>query len=84
VKLTEMYKAQEKAKRESYLNAQKLDTIGMGVHVVLDDGTSMMTTLQSLPWSIAGGYWITRLAGINGGYDCARIRPAVEKGKVVA
>jgi hypothetical protein len=79
-----MYKQQEERKATSKRHADKLTQIGMGVHVVRDDGTSMMTTLESLPWPVAGGYWIARVAGISGGYDCARIRPAVEVGKAVA
>ncbi|MEQ1862813.1 MAG: hypothetical protein ABMA13_23065 [Chthoniobacteraceae bacterium] len=58
--------------------AQKLTSVGMRVHVVLDAGASLDTTLESLPWQLGHGAWVANVRGINGGYDCARIRPAVE------
>ena len=63
-------------KKESYRAAQKLDTIGMGVRVRKDDGSEMLTTLTELPWSLGHGAWVAKVAGISGGYDCARMTPA--------
>jgi hypothetical protein len=62
-------------------SAMKLDSIGMPVIMVLDNGQEMHTQLASLPWTLGDGSYVVRVDGISGGYDCARIRPA---GKAVA
>jgi hypothetical protein len=66
----------KKAIAASYKAAQKLDTIGMPVIVVEDDGRETNTTLASLPWSLGSGQWVAKLADRSSCFDCSRIRPA--------
>jgi protein-disulfide isomerase-like protein with CxxC motif len=66
---------------ESYAAAQKLDSVGMPVVLVEDNGQETHTRLTSLPWTLGHGAWVVKVEGKSGGYDCARIRPA---GKAVA
>jgi len=71
-------KRMDEHKRASIEAAQKLTTIGMGVRVLKDDGSEVLTTLKSLPWPLGHGVMIAKVEGISGGYDCSRITPAVE------
>ena len=71
-------RASIEASREA---AKKLMTIGMGVRVRRDDGSEMLTTLTALPWALGHGAWVAKVDGISGGYDCARITPAVGPGR---
>lgn len=67
-----------RAIEESERAAKLLTTVGMAVLVRRDGGVGgdLRTTLTDLPWQLGHGAWVAKVAGIAGGYDCARIRPA--------
>jgi hypothetical protein len=65
----------KKHKQEAERAAMKLDRVGMDIVVELDGGQMVHTKTESLPWTLSCGLYVVKIAGMSGGYDCARVKP---------